>query len=331
MTQGKVIARGTIRCAEGELAVIAPAIAEHVRLSRAEPGCIAFDITATAHDPCLFAVVEEFIDRAAFEAHTARTRASDWWRVSQHLPRDIRVFDRPDQSPVPDWTPPPAPPADLALSGRLVRVVRLDAEAHGPALFAANAAEPTGANFDYLLEGPFSELSDYLDFLHVKEGLSDPLFFTILDLETNAPLGIASYLRIAPAAGSIEVGNINFSPALQRSPAATEAMYLMMKWAFEAGYRRYEWKCNAANMRSRRAAERLGFSYEGLFRQALVAKGLNRDTAWFAAIDKEWPALKAAHESWLTPANFDETCQQRLSLWDLTAPIRVADDPARAD
>ena len=139
--------------------------------------------------------------------------------------------------------------------------------------------------------------------------------------------GMASYLRIAPEAGSIEVGNICFGPALQRTRAATETMYLMMQWVFEAGYRRYEWKCNALNMPSRRAAQRLGFSYEGIFRQALVAKGRNRDTAWFAMIDKEWPALREAYQVWLSPANFTAAGKQRESLGDLTQLVRASSDP----
>jgi RimJ/RimL family protein N-acetyltransferase len=140
---------------------------------------------------------------------------------------------------------------------------------------------------------------------------------------------VASYLRIAPEAGSIEVGHINLSPELQRTRAATDAMFLMMDWAFEAGYRRYEWKCNALNLGSRRAAERLGFSFEGVFRQAAVIKGRNRDTAWFAAIDSEWPMLKAAFDRWLDPDNFDSDGSQKIALSDLTEPVLVARDPAR--
>jgi RimJ/RimL family protein N-acetyltransferase len=130
-------------------------------------------------------------------------------------------------------------------------------------------------------------------------------------------------MRITPGSGSIEVGHINFSPLLQRTPGATEAMYLMMKWAFEAGYRRYEWKCDALNAPSRRAALRLGLSYEGVFRQATTYRGRNRDTAWYAAIDSEWPALSAAFETWLDPANFDPDGGQRRSLSALTRPILV--------
>jgi RimJ/RimL family protein N-acetyltransferase len=131
-------------------------------------------------------------------------------------------------------------------------------------------------------------------------------------------VGVASYLRIAPASGSIEVGHINFSPRLQQTPAATEAMYLLMKHAFELGYRRYEWKCDALNAPSRAAALRLGLSFEGVFRQATVVKGRNRDTAWYAAIDREWPGLDAAFARWLDPANFDAAGKQRVALSALT-------------
>ena len=149
------------------------------------------------------------------------------------------------------------------------------------------------------------------------------MFYAIVRQEDGSAAGVASYLRIAPDSGSIEVGHINLSPLLQRTPGATEAMYLMLKWVFEAGYRRYEWKCDALNAPSRRAALRLGLSYEGVFRQATTYKGRNRDTAWYAAIDAEWPALKAAFETWLDPANFDAPGRQRQSLSALTRPILV--------
>jgi len=145
--------------------------------------------------------------------------------------------------------------------------------------------------------------------------------FAVVDPITDDAIGVAGYLRITPASGSIEVGHLNFSPRLQRTRAATEAMYLMMAHAFELGYRRYEWKCNALNLPSRAAALRLGLSFEGIFRQATVVKGRNRDTAWYAAIDSEWPALRAAFLQWLDPANFDEQGQQRISLSALTFPI----------
>jgi len=150
---------------------------------------------------------------------------------------------------------------------------------------------------------------------------SDPLFFAVVENSTGSAVGVASYLRIAPRNGSIEVGHLNFSPALQRTPAATEAMFLMMERAFGLGYRRYEWKCDALNAASRAAAQRLGLSFEGVFRQATVYKGRNRDTAWYAAIDTEWPALRSAFQRWLAPSNFDETGRQRTRLADLTGPL----------
>jgi RimJ/RimL family protein N-acetyltransferase len=156
---------------------------------------------------------------------------------------------------------------------------------------------------------------------HELNALNQPVGLPVAS--TGKAAGVAGYLRIEPKAGSIEVGHLNYSPLLQRRPAATEAMYLMMRRIFELGYRRYEWKCDSLNAPSRAAAERLGFSYEGLFRQARVNKGRNRDTAWHAVIDGEWPALKAAFEQWLAPSNFDERGSQRVSLRALTAPLLV--------
>lgn len=225
------------------------------------------------------------------------------------------------------WQPPRWPDADV-LQGRYVRLERLDAARHGAALFAANRADD--AIWRYLPYGPFQRLEGYLDWVAGTGSGEDPRFYAIQDVEAGRWAGVASHLRIKPEAGSIEVGHINYAPALQRTRAATEAMVLMMRWAFEAGYRRYEWKCDASNLGSRRAAERLGMSYEGVFRQATVVKGRNRDTAWFAAIDKEWPALQRAFETWLAPGNFDAAGQQRKRLSDLTAPILVARDPALA-
>ena len=168
---------------------------------------------------------------------------------------------------------------------------------------------------------PFASFDLYRSWLRVSVLTSDPQFYAIIDNITQQAVGIAAYLRIDPKNGSIEVGHLNFSPRLQKTPIATEAMYLMMKQAFELGYRRYEWKCNTLNKPSRRAAQRLGLSYEGVFRQATVSKGRNRDTAWYAAIDEEWPALKTAFEQWLAVSNFDEQGKQKLSLSALTAPI----------
>ena len=144
------------------------------------------------------------------------------------------------------------------------------------------------------------------------------MFFAIIDRGSGKPVGVASYMRITPAAGTIEVGHIHFSEKMKRSPIATEAMYLMMKKAFDLGYRRYEWKCDSLNAPSRAAAARFGFRYEGIFRQALVYKGRNRDTAWFSIIDSEWPAVRKAFETWLDPGNFDEKGKQKVRLAELT-------------
>jgi RimJ/RimL family protein N-acetyltransferase len=228
---------------------------------------------------------------------------------------------QPIGEPLPDWSPPPNPPREV-MEGRYCRLEPLDIDRDADVLFAAYAADTERRGWTYLPYGPFASCSEFQDWLR-RECLSgDPLFFTVIDERDGEPAGVASYLRIMPAAGSIEVGHIHFAPKLQRSPAATEAMFLMMRCAFELGYRRYEWKCDALNTPSRAAARRLGFSFEGLFRQAVIYKGRNRDTAWYAIIDADWPALRDAFESWLSPANFDSAGTQRVRLSELTSPLR---------
>jgi RimJ/RimL family protein N-acetyltransferase len=182
--------------------------------------------------------------------------------------------------------------------------------------------------WDYMPYGPFSSSAAYHRWAKETSSGQDPLFYVLRDKATGHCGGVASYLRITPAAGTIEVGHICLAPEIARGRVWTEAMFLMMEWAFAAGYRRYEWKCNALNMASRRAAQRLGFSYEGIFRQATVVKGRNRDTAWFAVIDAEWPALREAYAAWLSPRNFDAAGRQKERLSDLTRLVRAADDPA---
>lgn len=224
---------------------------------------------------------------------------------------------------LPDWQPCPAP-VPGTMQGQYCRLEPLSAERHAAGLFAAMQADTTGANWTYLGYGPFADLASYQQWLRSMEGLADPQFYTIIDLATEQAVGLASYLRIDAANGVIEVGHLNFSPALQQRPAATEAMYLMMRHAFELGYRRYEWKCNALNLPSRRAAERLGFLFEGLFRQAMIAKGRNRDTAWYSILDGEWPAVRQRLEQWLAADNFDASGQQRQSLSVMMADWRRA-------
>ena len=173
----------------------------------------------------------------------------------------------------------------------------------------------------YLPYGPFDTSESYLAWLHESCSGSDPLFYAIIDKMTDKAVGVASYLRIDPRSGTIEVGHLGYSPLLQRTAAATEAMYLMMQRAFDLGYRRYEWKCDSLNAPSRAAAQRLGLSFEGVFRQATIVKGHNRDTAWYAAIDREWSSLQDAFLRWLDPVNFGPDGQQRVRLSELTGHI----------
>ena len=222
--------------------------------------------------------------------------------------------------PVADWTPPPHPPR-TPMIGHFCRVEPLEIDRHAADLFAANSEDTDHHLWTYLSYGPFDSLDSYIAWMRRVCFTNNPLFYAIVDNGTGTAAGVASYLRIDPPNGSIEVGHIVYSPRLQRTPAATEAMFLMMERVFTLGYRRYEWKCDALNAKSRTAAQRLGFSFEGVFRQATVYKGRNRDTAWYAAIDQEWPALQAAFTRWLDPANFDENGRQRVRLSELTAPI----------
>lgn len=227
--------------------------------------------------------------------------------------------------PVTDWTMPPRP-EEPVLEGRWVRLERLDADAHAADLHRAYSDHD--ALWNYMPYGPFHSAAAYHRWAKERETSTDPVFYVLRDRETGHCGGVASYLRITPDMGSIEVGHICLSPEIARGRIWTEAMFLMMDWAFRAGYRRYEWKCDALNLPSRRAAQRLGFTYEGVFRQAGVVKGRNRDTAWFAVIDKEWPALAEAFGAWLSPGNFDAKGRQLERLSDLTQLVRAGSDPA---
>jgi RimJ/RimL family protein N-acetyltransferase len=206
-------------------------------------------------------------------------------------------------------------PQRIVLPGRVVTLRPFDGSSQAEALYVATHGPAREDLWRYMGDGPFSSFADYQAAFAQKEKSVDPLFWAIMDNASGLPVGQASYLRIDPAQRGIEVGNIIFAPALQRSPGATEAMYLMARHAFEdLGYRRYEWKCNALNQPSRRAALRLGFTFEGIFRQHMIVKGRNRDTAWFAMLDSEWPARKAAYERWLAPDNFDPDGRQKVAL-----------------
>lgn len=233
---------------------------------------------------------------------------------------DVNSLGQPVGRLVPDWKPVPLP-SRTPLVGRFCRLEPLDPALHARDLFQANLLDTDGRNWTYLPYGPFNSFKEYHGWLTEFARGTDPLFFAIVDQSIGHAVGVSSYLRIDPKFGCIEVGHLNFSPLLQGKPAATEAMYLMMQYAFELGYRRYEWKCHWLNAPSRRAAQRFGFSYEGIFRQAAVFKGRNRDTAWYAAIDEEWPALRSAYQQWLDPSNFDHAGQQKISLATLTSGI----------
>ncbi|MEM7241422.1 MAG: GNAT family protein [Pseudomonadota bacterium] len=227
------------------------------------------------------------------------------------------IRKRPIGQPVNGWQVPPHPDMPM-IDGAYARLEVMQAKAHAADLHAANIADKDGEIWTYLPYGPFKTEKTYRDWMNGFEGSTDPVFFAIYDKETKAFGGVASYLRIKPNDGSIEVGHINFAPRLQKTRAATEAIFLMMDWAFAQGYRRFEWKCDALNSGSMAAARRFGFFYEGTFRQATMYKGRNRDTAWFAVIDKDWDALKQAYQVWLDPKNFDEDGRQIKRLSELT-------------
>jgi RimJ/RimL family protein N-acetyltransferase len=236
--------------------------------------------------------------------------------AQQPTPEHFNHLHQPVGPPVEGWTERPRPPR-TPMEGRLCRIEPLDADRHAKALHEEHISDKEGRNWTYLPYGPFVSAEEYASWLRARQAEDDPLFFTIMLVPSQRPVGVAAYLRIDPEMGSIEVGHLSYSPALQRTAAATEAMYLMMRRAFEdLGYRRYEWKCNSFNKPSWYAAERLGFRYEGTFRQNWVHKGRNRDNAWFSIIDSEWPAIRAALEDWLDVANFDAAGRQRRRLGD---------------
>jgi RimJ/RimL family protein N-acetyltransferase len=211
-------------------------------------------------------------------------------------------------------------PQHTTLDGRAVSIVPLDPVAHADALFNDTCGEENERLWLYLFEGPFATRAAFDSHLQQKASSEDPLFFAILDKPSGDAVGYAAYMRIEPTHRVIEVGSILYTPRLQRTIGATEVMYLMARHVFDdLGYRRYEWKCNALNAPSRRAALRLGFTFEGIFRQHMIIKGRNRDTAWFSMLDSEWPKRKAAFERWLDPSNFDAEGRQKVSLSEINA------------
>ena len=232
-------------------------------------------------------------------------------------------FGQPIGAFLPDWQPVPRPPR-TPIDGRFCRIEALDPDRHAADLFAEFSDDPDGRAWTYMAVGPFASEADLRSWMEPAAKAEDPLFYALIDTESGKAVGQASFLRIEPAHGVIEVGNIAFSPRLQRTPIATEAMYLMMCRVFdELGYRRYEWKCDSCNAASRRAAERFGFTYDGLFEQAVIYKGRNRDTTWYSILDKDWPALKQAYEAWLNPVNFDAEGQQKQKLSVMIADYKA--------
>lgn len=226
-------------------------------------------------------------------------------------------FDQPIGAEIPGWSPPERP-SRLCLHGSYCRVEPFDLDAHLPDLFQAFSGDDS--DWTYLAYGPFKDFSSFRDWAQKACLGEDPLFFTLRDNETGKPGGMASYLRITPVAGTIEVGHIHFGHDLKRGRAATEAMFLMIDYAFSLGYRRYEWKCNALNAPSREAALRLGFTFEGTWRQANVSRGRNRDTCWYSIIDVDWPRIRTGFRQWLDPGNFDNNGRQHLRLQDCMDP-----------
>ena len=215
----------------------------------------------------------------------------------------------------------PPHPKGISIKGKLVDLKPLIASEFSEELFISNAIDKEGINWAYLPYGPFDSQVNYTKWIKSFEEGDDPIFFAVISKKLKKAIGIASFLRINPTKGLIEVGHINYSPLLQKTTEATEAMFLMMKWVFDNGYRRYEWKCNALNLKSRRAAQRLGFSYEGVFRQMTISKGRNRDTAWFAIIDKEWAEIERCFDQFLSESNFDNNGKSKVSLTSLTESL----------
>lgn len=225
------------------------------------------------------------------------------------------------QEPVADTSPSPRPER-VPHEGRYARLEPLDSATHGDELWDVAGDPGAQRTWDYLGYGPWDSKEQYLEWLRAQAAGDDPLFFAIRDLASGKAVGVGTFMRITPEARSIEIGHLWFSPKLQRTPAATEAIFLLLRHALDdLKYRRMEWKCNALNAASRRAARRFGFTYEGTFYQAAIVKGRNRDTAWYSIMDHEWPAIRANFEIWLSPGNFDEQGNQRRALAEMNASL----------
>ncbi|WP_323960433.1 GNAT family N-acetyltransferase [Arthrobacter sp. JZ12] len=229
----------------------------------------------------------------------------------------LNEYGQPIGQPLPEWTSRPAPERTI-FEGEFCRLEPLDADSHAADLYSAYSLATDDRDWTYLPSGPFDSPGSHRHYVSSSTQADDPLHYAVIDLGTGRAVGTLALMRQDQSNGVIEVGHVTFSPALKRTPLSTEAHYLLMSYIFdELGYRRYEWKCDSLNDPSRKAAERLGFTFEGIFRQATVYKGRSRDTAWYSVIDSEWPELKRAFQAWLAPGNFDEGGHQRQSLASL--------------
>ncbi|MFE7753343.1 GNAT family N-acetyltransferase [Streptomyces sp. NPDC057428] len=239
------------------------------------------------------------------------------------MPEHANEFGQPIGEPVPGWTARPLPHG-RTLAGRYCRLEALDPARHAQEVFAALRSARDDRDWTYMAVGPFSSAAEFEVWIREAASGTDPQHYAVIDHRSGRAVGTLSLMRQDPANGVIEVGNVMFSPLLKRTTVATEAQLLLMTHVFDdLGYRRYEWKCDSRNAPSRRAAERLGFGYEGTFRQAVVYKGRSRDTAWYSIINSEWPTLRQSFASWLEPANFDNDGRQRRSLAEIRADIRA--------
>ncbi|MBL6932225.1 MAG: GNAT family N-acetyltransferase [Rhodospirillales bacterium] len=240
------------------------------------------------------------------------------------MKQNLNQLGQPIGESLPNWIPARTPDKS-PMEGKFCRLEALDCARHATDLFEAYSNDKEGKMWTYLSYGPFQTQDDLNDWLQVQSQSKDPVFFAIIEKTSNKAVGLASYLRIQPKDGVIEVGHLSYSPLLQKTPTATNAMFLMMKRAFnELGYRRYEWKCDSLNAESNRAAQRLGFSYDGRFRQAMIYKGRNRDTAWYSILDRQWPGIEKAYEQWLSADNFDGDGRQLGKLADMIAAQRIS-------
>ncbi|MCP3722521.1 GNAT family N-acetyltransferase [Paraburkholderia sp. CNPSo 3272] len=229
----------------------------------------------------------------------------------------LNEFQQPIGDPVTGWQPRERP-ARVTIEGQFCRIEPIDLDRHAADLFEAYGTAADGRDWTYLFSEPFTDFAAFRQYLAKAAASSDPFHYAVIDRASGKAVGTFALMRIEPVHGVIEVGSVTFSPRRKQTPISTEAQYLLMRYVFDdLGYRRYEWKCDSLNAPSRKTALRLGFQFEGIFRQAIVYKGRNRDTAWFAIIDRDWPLAKAAFEQWLSKENFDAQGQQRASLASL--------------